>query len=129
MELDTGASVTVAGVKELKQEIGPLPKMEQTSVKLRMFGGKVIKPLGVVQLQVQYKQQSNVLTVVVTAESGPGFMGRNWLRELQLDWKGIMAEIFPVTVEEKVMPGVMESGPLGVLLKEFKDIFTGGWAQ
>ena len=82
MELDTRASITVAGQQELKKAIGALPKLEGTEVKLKTYGGKVIKPLGVVELPVDYRGQKKTLPIVVTSESGPLLMGRNWLREL-----------------------------------------------
>ena len=91
MELDTGASITVAGKKELKRALGGLPILEKSGVKLKTFSGRVIEPLGVVQLQVSYRDQKKSLPVVVTSEPGPILMGRNWLRELDLDWRAIMA--------------------------------------
>ena len=88
MELDTGASISVAGRKELKQALGTLPVLQKTTVKLKTFGGRVIEPLGVVQLGVRYGGQEKTLPVVVTSEPGPILMGRNWLRDLKLDWTG-----------------------------------------
>ena len=44
----------MAGRKELKQALGTLPLLQKTTVKLKTFGGRVIEPLGVVQLGVRY---------------------------------------------------------------------------
>ena len=97
MELDTGASISVTGKKEWETMTGKSMQLEKTRIRLKTFGGKIIEPLGVSQVQVNYKGQKKQLPIVVTAEPGPILMGRNWLRELELDWKGVLAEIFPMS--------------------------------
>ena len=124
MELDMGASITVAGQRELKRAIGKLPRLDKTEVRLKTYGGKVIEPLGVLEMPVSYNGQLKTLPIVVTSEPGPMLMGRNWLRELQLDWRGIMADIFPVAVEERDKESNVESVRLKELLKEFSDVFS-----
>ena len=81
----------------------------------------MIEPLKVVELPVDYRGQKKTLPIVVTSESGPLLMGRNWLRELQLDWKGIMAEIYPVEANKEHDFG---SARVNDLVKEYKDVFS-----
>ena len=123
MELDTGASVTVAGRKELEAVVGTSLKLDQTPVKLRTFGGRTLNPVGVANVEVDYHDQRKTLPIIVTSEPGPVLMGRNWLRELNLDWKGIMADIFPVTVIAQKVP---ETRPLKSLLEEYAEVFEDG---
>ena len=77
MELDIGASTSVAGKNEWEEATGKLIKWEKTPSRLRTFGGKVIEPIGVAYVQVSYKKQSRRLPIVLTSEPGPILMGRN----------------------------------------------------
>ena len=117
MELDTGASISVAGRMELEKVIGQVLTLEETPIKLQTYGGKIIQPAGVVNVEVGYKGQNMKLPIVVTSESGPILMGRNWLRKLDLDWRGVMAEIFPVSDVHEV------KSRLDGLLDKYSDVF------
>lgn len=45
--------------------------------------------LGECEVQVSYKEQNEVLPLVVVGGSGPDLIGRNWLKFIRLDWKNI----------------------------------------
>jgi hypothetical protein len=123
MELDTGASISVAGRKEWEAATGRPIDLKPTNVKLKTFGGKVIEPLGAAQINVDYRGQKKCLPIVVTNEPGPILLGRNWLRELNLDWKGVMAEIFPVVdAKVEVNPGGKNSH-LNAVLEKYEEVF------
>ena len=59
MELDTGASISVTGKKEWEAMTGKSMQLEKTRIRLKTFGGKIIEPLGVSQVQVNYKGKKN----------------------------------------------------------------------
>ena len=80
MEVDTGASLSVAGRAELERAVGQKVELTATGIKLKTYGGQVIVPLGITQVQVTYNNQSRSLPMVVTSGPGPILMGRNWLR-------------------------------------------------
>ena len=62
--------------------------LEPTNILLRMYNSTVEKPLGVANIEVLKDSGELVrLPMVVTPENGPVLFGRNWLREVQLDWK------------------------------------------
>ena len=121
MELDTGASLTVAGRKQLEEVIGKF-EVESTSIKLKTYGERIIYPVGVANVLVKYRNQVKNLPIVVTSEPGPMLFGRNWLRELRIDWKGILPTVLQVNEEADTAENV--PGKLQELLEEYKEVFS-----
>ena len=73
----------------------PLPS---TKVKLKAYNGVQVPVCGEVWLPVVYDQQKRVLPLIVVDGDGPPLLGRNWLKELQLNWHNI----FLVSKTEKL---------------------------
>ena len=67
-----------------------------TKVKLLAYNGVQIPVYGEVWLPVVYDLQKRVLPLIVVHGDGPPLLGRNWLKELQLNWHNI----FPVSKTE-----------------------------
>lgn len=42
-------------------------------------------------VNVEYNGQTTTLPLIVTRGTGPALLGRNWLKELRLDWKQIFS--------------------------------------
>ena len=63
--------------------------MRSTKVKLKAYNGVQIPVYGEVWLPVVYDQQKRVLPLIVVDGDGPPLLGRNWLKELQLNWHNI----------------------------------------
>jgi hypothetical protein len=120
MELDTGASISVASKRELEERIGKVV-LKDTKIKLKTYGGRIIEPLGVMDVEVRHKDQVKSLPIVVTTEPGPLLFGRNWLREITLDWRGILSEIFQVVDDSST--GTCEPNHLTLLLNKYEDVF------
>ena len=88
-ELDTGATVTVIAESTFHQLFSELPLKEST-VRLRTYTGEEMKIIGEVDVKVKYlDQQLQELPLVVVRGSGPSLLGRNWLRNVTLDWNNI----------------------------------------
>ena len=45
--------------------------------------------IGCADVNVQYKSQYSTLPILVLEGEGPNLFGCNWLRHIQIDWKGI----------------------------------------
>ena len=60
-----------------------------TKVKLKAYNGVQIPVYGEVWLPVVYDLQKRVLPLIVVDGDGPPLLGRNWLKELQLNWHNI----------------------------------------
>ena len=116
MELDTGASVSVMSRDVLYSLIGHEPELQPIKEQLRTFTGELIKPLGVAEVVVTYGDQEKTLPLVVTPNFGPTLLGRNWLRELVLDWNSLFCH----HVDSKPV----EDADLDLLLKEYEEVFV-----
>ncbi len=45
--------------------------------------------MGELQVNVSYGDQRAQLPLIVVAGNGPNLMGRNWLKQIQLNWQSI----------------------------------------
>ena len=89
MEIDTGASVTVINEKTYQQSKVGLKALENVKVKLQTYTGEKIPVVGSVWIPVKYKGQQRDLQAVVIKGDRPNLLGRNWLKELKMDWEEI----------------------------------------
>ena len=88
MQLDTGATVSILPKILYDQQFNQWP-LQITKVKLKAYNGVQIPVYGEVWLPVVYDQQKRVLPLIVVDGDGPPLLGRNWLKELQLNWRHI----------------------------------------
>ena len=88
MQLDTGATASILPKTLHYQQFNQWP-LPSTKVKLKAYNGVQIPVYGEVWLPVVYDQQKRVLPLIVVDGDGPPLLGRNWLKELQLNWRHI----------------------------------------
>ena len=87
MEVDTGASVSLISEVTLKKTwTDKTPKLGPTNVTLRSYSGEVIKALGELNVAVEYGGQKRRLSLLVVTGNGPSLLGRDWLKQLKLNW-------------------------------------------
>ena len=101
MELDTGASLTLIGEDNYKQNF-PKVKLKQSSVKLKTYTGDLIPVLGEIEVDVKYGDQSERLSLIVVKGNGPSLFGRNWLSKFRLDWSHIRSVSSHISIQEQV---------------------------
>ena len=87
MEVDTGASVTILNEKT-HTYLGK-PSLTSCNQKLRTYTGEQIQVLGKVLVGVNYKDQDAELPALVVRGDGPCLLGRDWLKQIKLDWHAI----------------------------------------
>ena len=63
--------------------------LRSTKVKLKAYNGVQIPVYREVWLALVYDQQKTVLPLSVVDGDGPPLLGKNWLKELQLNWHNI----------------------------------------
>ena len=85
MELDTGASVTVISEETLRNNI-PNVELSDSNVRLKTYTGEELKIVGQTVVNVQYENQECELPIQVIQGNGPALLGRNWLRNIRLNW-------------------------------------------
>ena len=88
MQLDTGATVSILPKTLYDQQFNQWP-LQSIKVKLKAYNGVQIPVYGEVWLPVVYDQQKRVLPLIVVDGDGSPPLGRNWLKELQLNWHSI----------------------------------------
>ena len=88
MQLDTGATVSILPKTLYDQQFNQWP-LRSTNVKLKAYNGVQIPVYGEVWLPVVYDQQKRVLPLIVVDGDGHPLLGRNWLKELRLNWHNI----------------------------------------
>ena len=60
--------------------------MQESQVKLKTYSGEQLTVKGMIDVEVQYKDQCEQLQLVVARGNGPSLFGRHWLIKLCLDW-------------------------------------------
>ena len=88
MEVDTGAALSLVSEATFK-ELWPDRSPESTRVRLCSYSGEAIPVLGSIDVNINYNGQEAQLPLVVVQGQGPNLLGRNWLEQIQLDWKEI----------------------------------------
>ena len=90
MEVDTGATLSVISESTYSRVWGDTPPPLATSAaKLRTYTGEEIPVKGALEVEVSHASQRKKLSLIVTRGDGPSLLGRNWLAELQIDWRGV----------------------------------------
>jgi hypothetical protein len=109
-ELDTGASLTSISFNDFKR-IFPNKRLFKTGVELRTYTGEIISPRGCTFAHCDYKGQKFVGKLYVINQDVEPIFGREWMREVQLDWAEIR------TVDET------QGTQLNALIEQFQDVF------
>ncbi|XP_062582729.1 uncharacterized protein K02A2.6-like [Saccostrea cucullata] len=114
MELDTGSAVSVMAKGEFREKFGNL-NLKTPDITLRTYSGEHIKPVGYIDVLVEYDDTKETLPLYVVRKGGPALLGRDWLKEIQLDWKVIKETHAVNTVNP---PNISE------ILEKYKDVFS-----
>ena len=93
MEIDTGSCNTLIG-EDTYRSLLIRPKLRPSGIRLRTYTGDNIPVLGEFRTSVSYKNQSHdKLKVVVVQGSRTNLLGRDWLKQIKLDWKEVHAVV------------------------------------
>ena len=95
LEIDTGATVSVINENTYRQ-LKNSTVLKKTQTILRTYSGEKIIPMGVIDVSVNYQNREHVLPLLVIS-GGPNILGRNWLREIRLNWRDIQAKLHNVS--------------------------------
>ena len=114
LELDTGASVSVINENTYNQ-LKNSSVLKKTQTILRTYSGEKIIPIGVIDVSVIYQNREHRLPLVVVP-GGPNLLGRNWLREIRLNWRNIQAKLHNVSSTTQ--------SPLNDVLHRYEHVFN-----
>ena len=127
MEIDTGSSLTLVSAATFSG-IGDSRNLEKTFQRVKTYSGDVLPVLGRLTVRVEVRNVPAVdLPLTVMAGKGPSLLGRDWLRELKVDWRevkrldasckvdGLLQEYATVFSEDL---GTYSGPPLRISLRE-----------
>ena len=122
MEVDTGATEMIVGeatFKEINHGNSAKKKIEikPAYVKLRMYTVELVKVPGPVQVAMKYQGQENKLSTLAVEGSGPSLLGRDWLKEVKLDWK----KLFKMNMDGKQVESRLKK-----LINQYSEVFEDG---
>ena len=94
MEIDTGAAVSIVSDR-MHTSLPYLEKLplQLTQVTLQTYTGESIPVLGELSVKVICQGTNHTLLLLAVKEDGPSFISRNWLTNIQLDWKNILQSL------------------------------------
>ena len=89
-QIDTGASLSIINLHDYQKFIADSTPLTPSSKQLHTYTGHQVKVLGESSVTVSYQQQqiSSIFTVVQNC--GPPLLGRDWLRQLRLDYSSLI---------------------------------------
>ena len=90
MELDTGSAISTLPLQKYKEMFPDTPLVDTTAI-LKTYSGEKITPEGKLLVRVEHNNQVRNLTLYVVKTQGPALFGRDWLHQIQLNWKLICA--------------------------------------
>lgn len=112
MEIDTEASKSVLSEQTLEQikEGADLPLKPSKTI-LKTYTGDIIPVVGSCEVEVPYGNNNPInLETIIIKGNGPNLLGRDWLKEIKLNW----SEICCVRVSDQELES---------LLDEYKEVF------
>ena len=83
IELDTGSAISTLSLERYKEAF------PNTTTILKTYSGEKITPKGKLLVRMEHNNLVKDLTLYVVEIQGPALFGRDWLHQIQLDWKSI----------------------------------------
>ena len=90
MGIDTGASRSTISESVYNEQLSDF-KLQNTNVILKSYTNEVVPVLGAIKIPVKCKHKEVELSAIVVAGNKPCLLGRDWLKNLRLDWERVFA--------------------------------------
>ena len=126
-QLDTGCGMSVVSKDFYDAKLSHLP-LQKTNVILQTYTKEIVKPLGAVDVEVNYEQASYKLPLLVIQSGACPLFGRNWLQLIKLNWPAIVAKIQAVHAIKPIQDSTVTVGEfvnenIDTLLNKFSELF------
>ena len=99
MEIDTGSGKSIISENLYQDKSSNLP-LKQSALTFVTYTKEEIKPLGCVDVKVQYGSQSFTLPLYVIKTNSPPLFGRERLKVIQLNWQQIHKMSTPININQ-----------------------------
>ena len=110
--MDTGASLSIISEDTFRKN-WPEQVLQEASIKIRTYTGELLKVKGCVDVDISYGDQKACVQLFVVAGDGSNLLGRDWLRQIRLNWQ----EIFHLYKKTTSLQSV---------LQQHQDVFKDG---
>ena len=90
LEVDTGAATSLINEETYRTLWEEPPPLEPAHERLRSYLGEKIPLLGSARVNIRYGDQSADVQVLIVQGKRANLFGRDWLKEIRLDWGSIM---------------------------------------
>ena len=81
MEVDTGAAVSLMS-EQTQKHLFPNVKLQSSKVRLLTYTAEPLPVLGVLTVQVTYRDYMGMHSLYVVRGNGPTLLGRDWLQKI-----------------------------------------------
>ena len=124
MQLDTGCALSLAPLSFIK-EVCPNVTLKPTNVVLSTYTGETVHPLGEVSVNVEYSGSQYSLPLLIVREGSCALFGRNWLMDVNLDWKNLpgLNHIGSLSSPASSVPGSTGNQTLDSVLEQYSELF------
>ena len=95
MEVDTGASRTIMSKTIFQSKFGSC-NLSASDVILKTYSGEVVKVIGSIKVEVLHNGKRSKLPLLIVDGTGPSLLGRDWLKNIKLDWQ----QLFDMSMSE-----------------------------
>ena len=97
----------------------------QTYIHIQVKKSK--KVLGLIKVPVEYSNQKATLPAIVVAGKSPNLLGRNWLKEIKLNWQQIFStSVGKTKVKQNTSNQASKDQKLIEMLGKYQDVFEEG---
>ena len=110
MEVDTGASRTIMSKSVFQSTFGSC-NLRTSDVILKTYSGEVVKVIGSMEVEVLHNGKKQKLPLLIVDGAGPSLLGRNWLKNIKLDWH----QLFNMAISKP--------SPLAKVLEDHQEVF------
>ncbi|XP_060810148.1 uncharacterized protein K02A2.6-like [Amyelois transitella] len=117
MEVDTGSALSCISVSTYRQMFNELI-LKPCRLRLRFYDGSVIRPLGYVEVVVDYRGTKKLLDLYIIDNGTTSLLGRQWISELNI-------EIPKITVHHVQEKEVCKVKLLNDIIYRHKNLFDG----
>ena len=107
--LDTASRCSIIGEAIYKEFLSAVP-LEETLINLKSYTGHAVELLGQIPVTVKYGSQCKKMTLIVAKGDRTALFGREWLKQIHLDWENIFS--------------VQSSHNLEELLSKYSSVFS-----
>lgn len=121
MEIDTGSALSCVNKETYDLNFSHLP-IKQSQITLSFYDGSIIKPLGYIEVLVNFRNKSKLLDLYVISNGTTSLLGRQWLTELKID----IPKFNVCNINNRISDNSANDTFLEKLFNRYSEVWSGG---